>query len=74
LEESFASTKEGKWLYANAHKYGFILRYHKGKEKITGYMYEPWHYRYVGSDVSSKVKASGKTLEEYLEIAGKQKK
>ena len=74
LEESFASTKEGKWLYANAHKYGFILRYHKGKEKITGYMYEPWHYRYVGSDVSSKVKVSGKTLEEYLENAGNKKK
>jgi zinc D-Ala-D-Ala carboxypeptidase len=71
LEESFASTKEGKWLYANAHKYGFILRYHKGKESITGYMYEPWHYRYVGRNVSTKVKTSGKTLEEYLGIAEK---
>lgn len=70
LEESFALTKEGEWLYANAHKYGFILRYQKGKESITGYMFEPWHYRYVGSDVSTKVKASGKTLEEYFEIAG----
>lgn len=70
LEESFALTNEGKWLYANAHKYGFILRYQKGKESITGYMFEPWHYRYVGSDVSTKVKASGKTLEEYFGIAG----
>ena len=71
LEESFAGTKEGKWLNANAHKYGFILRYQKGKESITGYMYEPWHFRYIGSEKATKVKSSGKTLEEYLKIVGK---
>ena len=71
LEESFAQTAEGKWLYANAHKYGFILRYPKGKESITGYMYEPWHYRYVGSDQAAKIKNSGKTIEEYFKVSGK---
>lgn len=71
LKESFAATKEGKWLAANAHRYGFILRYPKGKEKITGYMYEPWHYRYLGSELAGQVKNSGKTLEEYLKVSGK---
>jgi D-alanyl-D-alanine carboxypeptidase len=70
LEGSFAGTKEGQWLSANAHKYGFILRYPKDKENITGYMYEPWHFRYIGSDMATKVKASGNTLEEYLDIDG----
>lgn len=50
LDESFANTKEGKWLYNNAYKYGFILRYPKDTEKITGIAHEPWHYRYVGTD------------------------
>lgn len=71
LATSFADTKEGKWLAANAHKFGFILRYPKGKESITGYMFEPWHFRYVGSGESPKIKASGKTLEEYLGVRGK---
>lgn len=71
LTESFAATKEGKWLAENAHDYGFILRYPKGKEKVTGYMYEPWHYRYLGSELAGKVKNSGKTLEEYLKISSK---
>ncbi|TWT03719.1 D-alanyl-D-alanine carboxypeptidase family protein [Planomicrobium sp. CPCC 101079] len=66
LKESFGETEEGKWLRKNAHTYGFILRYPKGQEKVTGYQYEPWHYRYVGSALAAKVKASGKTLEEYL--------
>lgn len=70
LKESFATTKEGKWLAMNAHQYGFILRYPKGKEKITGYMYEPWHYRYIGSELALKVKNSDKTLEEYVNVAG----
>lgn len=71
FESSFAGTKEGKWLAANAHKYGFILRYPNGKESITGYMFEPWHFRYIGSGESPKVKSSGKTLEEYLGVRGK---
>ena len=48
LELTFANTKEGKWLKENAHRAGFIIRYPKGKESITGYAYEPWHIRYVG--------------------------
>lgn len=71
FKSTFADTKEGKWLAANAHNYGFILRYPKGKESITGYMFEPWHFRYVGSGESPKIKASGKTLEEYLGVKGK---
>ncbi len=66
---SFGETKEGKWLQNNAYKYGFIIRYPKGKENITGYQYEPWHLRYVG-DLSKKLYNGGNwiTLEEYLGI------
>lgn len=71
FESSYADTKEGKWLAANAQKYGFILRYPKGKEHITGYMFEPWHFRYVGSGEAPKIKSTGKTLEEYLGVKGK---
>ncbi|PNZ25616.1 D-alanyl-D-alanine carboxypeptidase [Staphylococcus petrasii] len=66
LYESFGNTKEGKWIAKNAHKFGFIVRYPKGKEKITGYQYEPWHLRYLGKDTATKVYKSGKSLEEYL--------
>lgn len=68
LTEEFGETDAGKWLMENAHKYGFILRYPKGKEPITGYMYESWHYRYLGVELATKVKESGLTLEEYLGI------
>lgn len=71
FEASFANTEEGKWLASNAHKYGFHLRYQKGKEDITGYMFEPWHFRYIGEVNATKIKASGKTLEEYFDIPGK---
>jgi len=66
ITSSFANTAAFDWLSANADKYGFILRYPKGKEAITGYIYEPWHYRYVGADLAAKIKASGLCLEEYL--------
>ncbi len=52
LSESFENTKEGRWLLTNSYKYGFILSYPKGLENITGYNYEPWHYRYLGKDVA----------------------
>lgn len=68
LEEAFGESPAGKWLAENAHKYGFILRYPKGKENITGYMYEAWHFRYLGVELATKVKESGLTLEEYLGI------
>ncbi|WP_052447531.1 M15 family metallopeptidase [Clostridium polynesiense] len=67
LDTAFENTKAFKWLDANAHKYGFILRYPKGKEKVTGYNYEPWHYRYVGVNASEEIKNYGITLEEYME-------
>ena len=56
--------KEIEWLQNNAHRFGFILRYPKGKESITGYNYEPWHYRYVG-DLSYILYNFDITLEEY---------
>lgn len=59
--------KEVKWLKKNCHKYGFILRYPKGKENITGYNYEPWHYRYVGKRLAGILHDNDETLEEYYE-------
>lgn len=68
LEESFASTKEGQWLKENAYRFGFIIRYPKEKEQITGYVYEPWHIRYVGEDIASEIYAENLTLEEFYEM------
>lgn len=68
LEQSFGETKEGKWIAANCWKYGFILRYPQSKEAQTGYMYEPWHVRYVGTDIAKKIYDSGLCLEEYLGV------
>lgn len=70
-DSSFAGTKEAVWLAKNSYKYGFIVRYPKGKESITGYMYEPWHMRYLGIDNATKVFNSGLCLEEYLKIDSK---
>lgn len=69
LSNSYGETKEGIWLKENCYKYGFILRYLKGKEDITGYAYEPWHIRYVGVDVATEIMQKNLTLEEYLGIA-----
>lgn len=63
--ETFDKFKAYDWMKENAHKYGFIERYPKGKEWITGYAYEPWHYRYVGIEVATKIKEEGITFEEY---------
>lgn len=63
---TMGDTKEGKWMAENSYKYGFILRYPKGKSHITGYQYEPWHFRYLGKDMAEKVYHSGLTLDEYL--------
>jgi zinc D-Ala-D-Ala carboxypeptidase len=70
LSEAFGETAEGKWLAENAHKFGFILRYPKGKESITGYQYEPWHFRYVGP-AAEEIYAKKLTLEEYFSIVKK---
>ena len=68
LEQSFGQTAEGKWLAENCWKYGFIIRYPSEKEAITGYMYEPWHVRYLGKETAKAVYESGLCLEEYLGI------
>ena len=70
---AFTNTPEAKWLAANCYKYGFILRYPKGKENITGYMYESWHVRYLGKQLAKEVYDSGLTLEEFLCIDSKYK-
>lgn len=67
LEDCFSQTKEGQWLAANAPLYGFILRYPKGKEMITGYAWEPWHIRYVTKALALYLSIAGLTLEEYYE-------
>jgi D-alanyl-D-alanine carboxypeptidase len=66
LTEAFGETPEGRWLGANAHRFGFVMSYPAGKEEITGYDYEPWHFRYVGVDVATYVHEAGLSLEEYF--------
>jgi D-alanyl-D-alanine carboxypeptidase len=66
LVEKFGELKEGKWLKENAHKFGFIVRYPKEKEDITGYIYEPWHIRFVGKETAEYIFTKGITLEEYF--------
>lgn len=63
---SFGETPEGKWVKSNAHKYGFVMSYPQGKENITGYVYEPWHFRYVGTDTAKTIFERGISIEEYL--------
>lgn len=67
LSDEFQNTKEYEWLADNVHKYGFIIRYLKGKEDITGYAFEPWHLRYVGEELAEKLYLTGWSLEEYFE-------
>ena len=63
--DNFVYTDEYKWLKDNAHKFGFILRYPEGKEYITGYIFEPWHIRYVGEDIAKYIYENNITYEEY---------
>lgn len=65
--EEFGGTEEAKWLAENAWKYGFILRFPEGKSDITGYMYEPWHIRYVGKEPAKVIYEHKWAFEEYLE-------
>lgn len=72
LSECFIGTADGQWLAENAYKYGFNLRYPKDKEVITGYNFEPWHYRYLGIGLATALYQSGLTLDEawpYMETA-----
>ena len=70
LEPEFGETTAGQWLEKNAHHYGFIVRYLKGKEKVTNINYEPWHLRYVGSASATYMYEHGLVLEEYLTLLG----
>ncbi len=73
INSSFDNTAEAKWLASNCYKYGFILRYPKGKENETGYIYESWHFRYVGTDLANKLYNNGNwiTMETYFGITSK---
>lgn len=67
IEDCFGNTAEGKWVAANAYKYGFIVRYVAGKEAVTGYRAEPWHLRYIGTELSTEMHEKGvQTLEEFF--------
>ena len=70
LDDAQADTAEAKWFAENCWKYGFILRYPPEKSDVTGIIYEPWHYRYVGKEAAKEITESGLTLEEYLEQSG----
>ncbi len=65
VQDCFGGTKESDWLEEHAAEFGFIIRYPKGKEDITGYKYEPWHLRYVGRELAEELAAEGLTMEEY---------
>jgi len=66
-EDCFAGTDEASWLAEHAYEYGFIVRYPESKEQVTGYKYEAWHLRYVGTDTAAAIQSAGLTLEEYTE-------
>ena len=66
LIEAFSQTTEGRWLNQNAHRFGFIIRYPQNREADTGFIYEPWHIRYVGVDAATEMFISGQILEEFL--------
>ncbi|HWQ77248.1 MAG TPA: D-alanyl-D-alanine carboxypeptidase family protein [Anaerovoracaceae bacterium] len=70
LSNDYGNTEEGKWLADNAYRFGFILRFPKGKEDITGYQYEPWHLRYVGLAAAKEIYEYDLTLEEFLVYNG----
>ena len=67
LDECFANTVGGQWLAANAWQYGFLLRYPSGLTPITGYAFEPWHYRFIGTELAAELHKTGiQTLEEFF--------
>jgi len=67
IDVEFSNTPEGTWVKENAHRFGFIIRYPEGKEEKTGYMYEPWHLRYVGINTATIIHQNNWTLEDYIE-------
>lgn len=73
-DDVIETTEEAIWMANNSYKYGFILRYPKGKENITGFNYEPWHFRFVGLEAAKMIYDGNLTLEEYHQILTKTKK
>jgi len=67
LKAAYADTDQGRWLAENAYKYGFAMSYPEGKEEITGYIFEPWHYRYIGPEAAFEWYAAGLSLKEFLQ-------
>ena len=65
LEACFEATPAGAWAAENAHRYGFVIRYPAGRETVTGFAYEPWHLRFVGTDLANELHKTGRTLEEF---------
>lgn len=71
LEICWENSPEGQWVAANAHMYGFIMRYTSDKQEVTGYQYEPWHFRYVGRELAAEMhKQNVTTLEEFFGVSG----
>ncbi|GAB3039752.1 hypothetical protein GCM10027052_20230 [Parafrigoribacterium mesophilum] len=69
VQECFGATPQGRWLAANAYRFGFILRYPQGKQAVTGYIFEPWHFRYVGVELATEMHRTGvTTLEEFFDL------
>ena len=68
LDEQQSATPEYQWLQANCHKYGFIVRYPEGRSDITGFIYEPWHFRYVGVEAATYIAEHNLSLEEFLDL------
>ena len=66
LQICFGDSKEGKWLAKNAQNYGFIIRYQEGKQSVVGYSYEPWHIRFIGKALSTKLNNENKSMEEFF--------
>jgi zinc D-Ala-D-Ala carboxypeptidase len=67
LEAAYADTDQGRWLAENAYRFGFAMSYPDGKEEITGYIFEPWHYRYIGPEAAAEWYAAGLSLKEFLQ-------
>ena len=65
INDTFQYTEQYKWLVKNCYKYGFIERYPEGKEDLTGYKYESWHYRYVGKEIANYIHENNITFDEY---------
>ena len=69
LDETQEQTAVQQWMIAHSWEYGFVLRYPNGKSDVTGIIYEPWHYRYVGKEAAREIHETGLCLEEYLQTA-----